>query len=141
MLFSEWNNKIQKVNPFKAFADLVRDNQTYFIDIMRAQMYSGKNGQGFGIGTYANKNYQKQKYSMNPTAKGLVDLHYTGAFYDGEFITVKYTTTSVTLKFYSRDPKADMLTKKYGVVIWEWNEESLLKSKEFILKEFKNYLL
>ena len=140
MNLREWNEKIQKVNPVKAFYDYVNDNPTIFIDMLKEQMSEGKSGVGFITPGYKSTAYQKQKLSQNPSAGGHPDLYDTGDFYAGFKIETAYRTTEVDIKFYSTDEKNTALTRKYSF-IWTFNDESISKLKPIILRDFKNYLL
>jgi hypothetical protein len=143
MNLREKNEQIQNINIYKCFENFVNDNRTFFLDLMKEQMIQGKTGSDSDpyIGTYRNINYAKEKQIMNPKASGRVDLYYTGSFYDAEYFNVKSTNSNVEIEFYSSDEKADMLTSKYGSIIWKFNSETLLKSKSLILKNFKHYIL
>lgn len=135
------NEQFQEINPFQAFAKFVNDNPSFFLKLLKEQMYAGKNGKGKDTGAYMSKKYGEEKYKMNPGANGRVDLFYTGDFYDGQFLKVKSTKKSMSITFYSTDEKADDLTEYYSIAIWTFNKETLEKAKYEIIKKFKDYLL
>ena len=133
MNLSGLNKKISEINPLKAFDNFATDNPTIFVEAIREQQYSGKQGtKGY---KYRSLAYEKQKRQMNPSANGQVDLFSTGEFSRGIFAEV-----SNGVKLFSRDEKAQMLTSKYEG-IWFFNEDTKTKVKPKILFKFKDYLI
>ncbi|HZK46625.1 MAG TPA: hypothetical protein VFC64_01670 [Atopostipes sp.] len=69
---------------------------------------------------------------MNPTARGKVDLYYTGTFYEGFY----FEADNEGISFYSRDSKTKDLETKY---------QNLFKvnanTKAKLVVRFKNELL
>lgn len=71
----------------------------------------GESVDGGIIGEYASSEYKAFKISMNPRAKGNVDLHLTGSL--AENLTIK-KSGALLFEVYSTDSKFQSIGKKYG---------------------------
>jgi hypothetical protein len=134
MNLRQQNERIQALNPRKAFARLVNDNPTFFIDAIKEQMYTGRHGLKSFV--YRSLSYEKQKRRMNPGANGKVDLYLTGQFYSG----IRLATANETeMQLTSSDEKTKLLTQKYEG-IFKYNKETIARIKPEIVRLTKEYL-
>lgn len=134
MNLRQQNERIQALNPRKAFARLVNDNPTFFVDAIKKQMYTGRHALKSYV--YRSLSYEKQKRAMNPGANGKVDLYLTGQFYSGiRLVTANETEMQLT----SSDEKTTQLTQKYEG-IFKYNKETLARIKPEVVRLTKEYL-
>ncbi len=134
MNLRQQNERIQALNPRKAFARLVNDNPTFFVDAIKEQMYTGRHA--FKSYAYRSLSYERQKRAMNPGANGKVDLYLTGQFYSG----IRLATANETeMQLTSSDEKTTQLTQKYEG-IFKYNKETIANIKPEIVRLTKEYL-
>ena len=107
MNLRELNEKIQKLNLQQAVQDWISENENLLLKLLKEQLYRGEVGNTFY--TYSSPSYQKEKLQMNPTARGKVDLYYTGKFYEGFY----FDADNEGISFYSKDSKTKDLETKY----------------------------
>ena len=136
----ELNEKIQAIDIFSSFEQLVKDNPTVFTDFLREQWESGIHGDNQTF-TYSSKKYAERKFEQNPKASGRVDLILTGQLEKGIYFETFLTDSNVEIKFTSTDEKSASLTKKYSGLIWEYNDATINKATDFIIKNIKDYIL
>ena len=134
MNLRQQNERIQALNPRKAFARLVNDNPTLFVDAIKEQMYTGRHA--FKSYAYRSLSYERQKRAMNPGANGKVDLYLTGQFYSGIRLE---TATETEIRLTSSDEKNKMLNQKYEG-IFKYNKETIANIKPEIIRLTKEYL-
>ena len=107
--------KSQKLNAPKLIGDLIIINSPNIIREVKSRWLIGESVLGGFIGEYSNsqmgQEYKAYKMSINPRAKGRVDLTLTGAL--GAGLTIKKATSN-EFKIFSVDSKYKMIGQKYG---------------------------
>jgi len=141
MNFHDLLKQVEKIDPVKAFQNLVNDNPTIFIDLLKKQLSEGRRGDGFIDPEYRSIAYGNEKQSRGSKAPpGVPELLDTGDFYKGITLSTSFTADNVELTFYSTDSKADALTNKYTVAIWTYDNETIDEVIKFIEANYIDYL-
>ena len=139
MNLQQINEKIQNLNPHQAFRELVEDNPKKFTDFLRKQWKTGKHGENVTF-EYRSKKYSEEKFQQNPEASGLVDLILTGDTAESIYFNISESSNGAEIEF-KGEGHADELTKKYGSLIWIFNDDTIDLAVEFLRKEYINYLI
>ena len=108
--------------------------EAYLVDLNQIQLSNGLNIQGQVIGQYAKATEEiaKTESTREPKIAGdPFNFEWTGKLFDG----MRIRLTAKALIFYSTDPKADLVTAKYGdifseSVIFGLTQESLVDFME-----------
>ena len=138
--------KKQKASAPKLIGDLVILNSPNILSTVRKRWLIGESVFGGKIGDYKpftmpnGETYQQYKISLNPSAKGYVDLTLSGALGDG--LTIK-KIVETDFKVFSTDFKYNKIGDKYGFEEFglsdlEWQEmsdEILIFALESMLKK------
>lgn len=131
------NEKIQAIDPKKAFQEFADDNPSIFLDNIKEQLYSGRNSKNVGI-PYRSLSYEKKKKQMNPSANGMTDFFLTGEFYKS-----LYTRSEQNgLSFFSDLEYSKKLFQGKYADSYNYNSNQQKKVVADIIKNgFINYLI
>lgn len=102
------NREVSNIPKF--VADMIILNSGNIVNEVKRRWILGKSVDGGIIGEYRSDEYRQFKISINPQAKGFVDLHYTGSLAD--LLTVRKAGN--LFEIYSTDSKFQSIGKKYG---------------------------
>jgi hypothetical protein len=121
--------------PDKA-SDLLADNKSAIVELVKAQMFHGLNGSNGGqIGHYKDPGYAEDKYELNSAAGfGVVDLRLTGRFYERLEARLTGSGAGAVLGITSTDEKSAQIEKKYKLIIYKLNGESKVIIRKNILQ-------
>lgn len=114
---------------------LLKEKQSYLIDLETARLFRGLNSLGVPITPpYKSEAYAEFKRSLNPNS--VVDLKVTGDFWRGFFLDA----SNFPVLFDSSDSKSPMLQEKYEHIFGE-DDEDMVKVRAEILGELRNWYL
>ena len=125
---------LQRVNVADVARDAVARNTGKAADLLREQLYSGRDGLGRLLRRYRSSSYADIKHSMNPApGYGNPDLYLTGAFHR----SLKAESTQEGVTFSSFDTKAADLVNKYSEAILDINAENVLTFADEVRPDFE----
>lgn len=126
-----------KANLIPTTAAILNEHGKEIVDLNRNQLFSGRDGYGDALQTYAdarlNENgYAAFKHDLNPAPGfGTPDLKLTGSLYE----KMRARVNGATLNLDSEDAKATQLKQKYGEGIFKMDAESINTLRKEVLQE------
>lgn len=115
---------------------IVKKNEAKFITANQEQLFTGVDSNNkFLKPPYASDFYANKKLTLNPL--GVVDLKYTGAFYDGIFLQAD----KFPLYLFSRDSKTRKLVGQYGIELFGVDKKNLETiAKQDVIPEYQKFI-
>lgn len=118
----------------KIIGELIIINSPNILRQVRKRWLIGESVFGGFIGEYSSskigQDYKAYKMSINPSAKGHVDLTLTGALGDG--LTIK-KATQTSFEIFSTDEKYEKIGNKYGFAEFGLSDSEWLEMEDEII--------
>lgn len=142
-IFRKLKRRIQDLPKERLAREVLEDFTDEIADAQREQMMEGKRKDGSKIGEYSEGYKQLKKEWGQPFDR--VTLKKEGDFHEGIFAKIEGARRP-SVKLFSTDFKAEMLTKRYGNDIWgltpqkaeQINRDGLLEAMRQKVKDYYN---
>jgi hypothetical protein len=143
MTIKEFNTRLKALSLELEAKKVIEAKPNEYLDEQRDQLTAGFDSKGQRLESYKLYDYAIYKNKIN-ALPGMwnPDLKLTGAFYNRMFISVNPTAVIAN----STDDKSQMLTEKYGKLIWGLGNDALFEYRKnyfhnAFIKGLKQHLL
>jgi hypothetical protein len=129
---------VQSIKLAEQLPIIIKDTSPEIVRLNRFQLYNQSvDKQGDPLRLYGSLSYALEKNKMNPAPGfGRPDLFLTGSFQRAIYVEV----SGQVIKVWSRDSKADSLTKKYGEIFGMTKESKSDYAQKTVLPAIKAHI-